>query len=325
MVALAFDERFLLHRPEGSHPERPDRALAVMDGLRSALGDRAVGLPVRAATREELCRVHEPGYLEELARLVPGRSGFLDADTYFSPGSWEAALLAAGASVDVALGAYRGEHPRGFAVVRPPGHHAEPGRAMGFCLINNVAVAAAAARAEGCSRVAIVDWDVHHGNGTQVMFYRDPTVLFLSVHQFPFYPGTGAPSETGDGEGRGSTINAPLSAGAGDSEYLRVFENVFEPALRSFRPGLVLVSAGFDAHVDDPLAEMRVTPSGFRALAQVIRHVADDVADGKMACVLEGGYDLEGLRASAREVGEVLAAPPGEAARGRHLRQVSGS
>ena len=238
------------------------------------------------ASREQVERVHTPAYLDRLEAVeVPT---LLDPDTVASETSYEAALLAAGCT----LGAVdRG----GFALVRPPGHHALPGRAMGFCLVDNIAVAARYAQAEqGIERVAIVDWDVHHGNGTQDIFWDDPSVLFASMHQWPFYPGTGGPGEENE-----TTLNVPLPAGSGDEEYLRAFTERVEPAVRAFEPELVLVSAGFDAHVDDPLAGMRVTRDGFRELARRSAALAP-----RVAAVLEGGYDprtLPSLVGSARE------------------------
>jgi acetoin utilization deacetylase AcuC-like enzyme len=225
------------------------------------------------ASREQVGRVHESAYLDRLEALEVAT--LLDPDTVASDSSYEAGLLAAGC----ALGAVdRG----GFALVRPPGHHALPGRAMGFCLVNNVAVAARYAQAElGLGRVAIVDWDVHHGNGTQDTFWEDDSVFFASLHQWPFYPGTGGPGEENE-----TTLNVPLPAGCGDEEYLSAFDDRVAPAVRAFEPELLLVSAGFDAHVDDPLAGMRVTAAGFGELARRCRALAP-----RLAAVLEGGYD----------------------------------
>jgi acetoin utilization deacetylase AcuC-like enzyme len=308
-VAYAIDEVFQGHRSPPGHPERPERLLAVRDGLaRAGFVERGAQLPVRRVREEEIGLVHTAGYLGELTRAVPGASGYLDEDTFFSPGSWEAALAAAGAAVDLTRASMDGRHARGFGVVRPPGHHAEPDRAMGFCMLNNVAIAAADARARGAARVAIVDWDVHHGNGTQHAFYADPDVMYVSTHQWPLYPGTGASTEIGEGAGRGTTINLPLPAGSGDADYAAAFDDVIAPALRAYKPDVILISAGFDAWQDDPIAGMRVTARGYRRMAEVLRAVADEVAGGRLVAVLEGGYDLNGLTACVAETFDVLAA-----------------
>jgi acetoin utilization deacetylase AcuC-like enzyme len=296
VLGYVLDEVFVHHRAPLGHPERPARAEAVRDALVAAgVRDRGTLIAPRPVTDEELARVHAGAYLDELTREVPGKSGWLDADTYFSEGTWEAATKAAGGVSDLALRVLSGELGRGLAVVRPPGHHATADRAMGFCLLNNVAVAAAAARAAGAARVAIVDWDVHHGNGTQDIFWDDPTVLYASCHQYPYYPGTGAPDEIGGDGARGATVNVGLPAGSGDLEYAAVFDEVFLPALRGFRPDLILVSAGFDAFEDDPLAGMRVTHRGFAAMAARLRAAADTLCAGRIVVALEGGYDLNGL------------------------------
>jgi acetoin utilization deacetylase AcuC-like enzyme len=320
MLTYVLDDIFVNHRPpaEGTHPERPERAIAVRDALLAAgVASQGKALPLRRAAEEELGRVHTAGYVGELARSVPGRSGWIDADTYFSPGTWDAALAAAAAVTDVTLATLSGAATRGLAVVRPPGHHAEADRGMGFCIFNNVAIAAAAARAAGAARVAILDWDVHHGNGTQNIFYRDPSVMYLSCHQYPYYPGTGAPGESGEGPGAGTTVNVGLPAGCGDAEYLVAFDEIFVPAIRGFAPDVLLVSAGFDAYVSDPLAAMRVTRRGFRAMADRLRAVADEVAGGRMVVALEGGYDLEGLAGGMVEVLAALTAPAPAAAEPR--------
>ena len=318
MLGYVLDEVFVQHRAPLGHPEREARAEAVRDALLAAgVRERGRLIAPRGATDDELARVHHAGYLDDLIRVVPGRTGLLDADTYYSPGTWEAALAAAGSAADLALRVLDGELGRGLAVVRPPGHHATADRAMGFCLLNNVAVAAAAARAAGAARVAIVDWDVHHGNGTQDIFWDDPTVLYASCHQYPFYPGTGAPDEIGGPAARGATVNVGLPAGCGDAEYGAVVDAVFAPALRAFRPDLILVSAGFDPHQDDPLAGMRVTRAGFGRMAARLRAVADEVCGGRLVVALEGGYDLGGLAGGMVAVLEAMVVDqvaPGEGA-----------
>ena len=296
MLGYVLDEVFVDHRAPSGHPERPARAEAVRSALMEA-GIGALGRRVdaRPATDDELARVHAVGYLDELTRRVPGKTGWLDADTYFSPGTWTAALAAAGGTIQLALDVLHGRSRQGLAVVRPPGHHATRDRAMGFCLINNVAAAAAALRAAGAARVAILDWDVHHGNGTQDIFWDDPSILYLSVHQFPFYPGTGAATELGGRPAIGATVNVGLPGGCGDVEYAAVFDRVFVPKLSVFRPDVLLISAGFDAFQHDPLAGMRVTHAGFAAMARRLRAAAERWSAGRIVAVLEGGYDPPAL------------------------------
>ena len=295
-LGYVLDEIFVQHRAPAGHPERPERAQAIRDALVGAhIAQRGAHVAIRPATDEELARVHAPGYLERLAKVVPGHTGWLDADTYFSPKSWDAARAAAGSTCELATRVLSGELSHAIAVVRPPGHHATRDTAMGFCLLNNVAAAAAAARAAGAARVAIVDWDVHHGNGTQDIFWDDPDVLYMSVHQFPYYPGTGAPTEVGGTHAIGATINVGLPGGSRDADYAAVFDHVFLPALAKFKPDVLFISAGFDAFEHDPLAGMRVTREGFAAMARRLRRAADLWSGGRAVVVLEGGYDLTGL------------------------------
>jgi acetoin utilization deacetylase AcuC-like enzyme len=295
---LLSDPRFFQHRSTAYHPERPERLDAAHAAMERA---RAAGLsfaPVepRPVTEEEVCRVHEPRFVKWMAKLH-GEEGYIDADTYVSPESVGIAELAAGGTVALLDDMLDGPVKRGVALVRPPGHHARPGQAMGFCLLNNVAIAAAHAKSRGLSRVAVVDWDVHHGNGTQEMFYEDPSVFYVSTHQFPFYPGTGAVLETGEKAGKGFTLNVPLTAGGGDAIYRGAFERVILPALEEYRPELVIVSAGFDASARDPLAEMNLSADAFGWMARALRGVADRSADGRILLALEGGYDLVALEA----------------------------
>ncbi len=300
------DKRFLDHDPGAGHPESPARLEAVLDDLARAPVAGVTVQEARFATNAEIETVHPAEYREALASLG-GHRARLDPDTVMSPGSWDAARLAAGAAVDAALGVLAGRARNAFAMVRPPGHHAVAAGAMGFCLLNNAAIAAEAARRAGAERVLIVDWDVHHGNGTQDIFAARDDVLYMSVHQYPFYPGTGAAREVGVGAGRGATVNCPLPGGQGDADYGVVFHDLFLPAARAFKPDLVIVSAGFDAHARDPLAGMRVTERGFAGMASLLAQLADETCGGKMALVLEGGYDLTALTASVRATLEVLA------------------
>jgi acetoin utilization deacetylase AcuC-like enzyme len=310
-LGYILDEVFIQHRAPSGHPERPARAEAARDALQAAgIAQRGERLATRPATDDELVRVHAPAYLDDLALVVPGNQGWLDADTYFSPRTWDAALAAAGSTVQLTLDVLHGRYSHGISVVRPPGHHATRDRAMGFCLLNNVAAAAAAARAEGAARVAILDWDVHHGNGTQDIFWNDPNVLYLSVHQFPFYPGTGAATELGGTSAIGATVNVGLPAGCGDAEYAAVFDHVFLPKLAMFRPDILLISAGFDAFQHDPLASMRVTLPGFAAMAHRLRASADRWSAGRVVAVLEGGYDLDGLGGGMTAVLSAFVEPP---------------
>jgi acetoin utilization deacetylase AcuC-like enzyme len=313
---LVDDTRFDAHAPPGHHPERPERLVAARAGVRSATGTAFFPVTARSASDDELGRVHERRFIDALSKLR-GESGYLDPDTYVSAQSVDVARLAAGSLVSMVDAMIDGPVPRGVALLRPPGHHARPAKAMGFCLLNNVAVAAAHARARGIQRVAVVDWDVHHGNGTQEMFWRDASVLYLSTHQFPFYPGTGDLDEVGEGDGKGYTVNVPLLAGGGDPVYASAFERVLLPVLEAYAPELVLVSAGFDAAARDPLAQMELTPEAYGWMARAIARVTDASSRGRMALVLEGGYDLVALEGGMRSAIEGMvtgrAVEPGRA------------
>ncbi len=298
-------DRFADHLTPPGHPERVERA-EVMQHVVSAWRKRGGAVEeARPATDEELLRIHHQEYVSLIGE-TSGRAVALDPDTFTSPESHDVARLAAGTACQ-AVDHVLAEGGRAFCVVRPPGHHAERGRAMGFCLFNTIAVAAAHARARGLSRVAIVDYDVHHGNGTQHAFESDPAVLFLSSHQFPYYPGTGAASEVGAGAGEGFTVNLPLDAGATDADYDVVYRRVAIPIVRQFKPELILVSAGFDAHQRDPLAGMRLSTGQFGRLTALIADVAAEVCGGRVVAITEGGYDLHGLASSLDAATRALA------------------
>ncbi|MBI2963938.1 MAG: histone deacetylase [Deltaproteobacteria bacterium] len=321
-TGIVTDESFLAHDTGERHPERADRLRAIGQVLDSGAAVDRLVVPARAATAAEIARVHAVEHVERVAATARLSRFAFDADTPACARSFEAARRAVGGLLALVDAVMDGRAANGFAFVRPPGHHAERDRAMGFCLFNNVALAAAHLRAvHGLERVLIVDWDVHHGNGTQHAFYRDPSVLFVSSHQYPFYPGTGSAIEVGRGEGEGFTLNLPFPAGYGDAQYVEAFLRIVEPVARQFAPQFILVSAGFDAHRRDPLAGMEVTEQGFASLARLLLRTAREVCGGRLVAVLEGGYDLEALRRSVAAVlGEMSGAhldqpvspPPGE-------------
>jgi acetoin utilization deacetylase AcuC-like enzyme len=296
-LLLVDDARFDAHASGAYHPERPERLTAA----RAAIARAAVRwdrVQAREATSDELTRVHSPAFVEQLEKLR-GARGYLDADTFVAPASVEAARLAAGGLVEL-VDRMLERDPKeasGVALLRPPGHHARPSQAMGFCLLNSVAVAAAHAVSRGVERVLVLDWDVHHGNGTQEIFWRDPNVLYMSLHQYPFYPGTGNSTEIGEGPGEGYTVNVPLTAHGGDGVYRASFERVLLPVAEAYAPQMILVSAGFDAAIRDPLAQMEVSSDAFAWMASALASVAAKSAKGRMALVLEGGYDLVSLEA----------------------------
>src|SRR5262245_45060661 len=305
-TGLVYDDRFLLHRAPYEHPENPARLNAIHDFLgREGLTERCEKVPAREARPEELAAIHTQGLIEGV-RATAGRDFTqLDPDTYACRDSAAAAWLAAGGLCELTIRVARGELRNGLALLRPPGHHAERDLPMGFCLFNNVAVAARAAQAAGARRILIADWDVHHGNGTQHSFWNDPEILYFSTHQFPFYPGTGAADEIGGSHARGLTINVPFAPGMGDAEYLAAFDRVLLPVAERFRPDLILVSAGFDAAEGDLLGEMRVTPDGFAAMTRRLQ----PLAGGRVVLALEGGYNLDAI---SRSAGSCLRALLGE-------------
>jgi acetoin utilization deacetylase AcuC-like enzyme len=314
-TALVLDRRYEAHDPGPGHPESPQRIRAISAALDNYRRDGLVTLAPRPATAEEIALNHDGAHIERVAATAGRPYGAFDADTPVSARSFETARLAAGGFLALLEAVMAGEVDNGFAFVRPPGHHAEADRAMGFCLFNNVAIGARFLRQRyGVGRVLIVDWDVHHGNGTQHSFWADPDVLYVSTHQYPFYPGTGAAIDVGADRAAGRTLNVPLPAGCGDDEYVAAFETLIAPVAAQFRPEFVLVSAGFDAHRRDPLAAMNVTEAGFRAMARVLMRVAYDHADGRLGAILEGGYDLPTLASAIPavldELGGTMLADP---------------
>ena len=294
-LILIHSDRFAEHRTPPGHPERVERA-EVLRSVANAWKQRGriVQAP-RPATRVELARVHSDQHLTKIDETA-GRAVSLDPDTYTSPETRDVALLAAGAAIGGVEAIVQSRATRVMALVRPPGHHAERERAMGFCFYNSIAAAAAHALSLGLERVAIMDYDVHHGNGTQWIFYEDPRVLYVSTHQYPFYPGTGAAGDVGRGKGAGFTLNVPMEAGSTDGDYADVFKALVIPVIDQFKPELVLISAGYDAHERDPLARMRLSTSGYASLTKSLCDVADAHCHGRIVAVTEGGYDLNALK-----------------------------
>lgn len=302
-TAFICSKRFQEH-DTGAHPENAYRLAAIAARLRRSdlLDSRRIYEPV-AAVIDDLLLVHDPEYVRFVEQIASAGGGYLDADTVIAPRSYEIARLAAGASIQAVDLVLNGEETRVFVFPRPPGHHAERARGMGFCLFNNVAIAARhAIERHGLFRVAIIDWDVHHGNGTQAIFQESDQVLYVSLHQWPLYPGTGRVQEVGVRYGFGYTLNVPLTPGAGDADYLEAIDEIVVPKVEEFEPELVLLSAGFDAHEDDPLASMSVTTGGFAEMARRVRDLAERLCSGRLVAVLEGGYNPEALAASVEAV-----------------------
>jgi acetoin utilization deacetylase AcuC-like enzyme len=297
-----------LKHDTGQHVEVAARLEAIISHLeKTGLTSQLTLIEPRPATVDEIALVHRRDYIKEIEETARRGGGWLDPDTVMSAGSYEAALYAAGGLIRAVEAVMGGKVDGAFALVRPPGHHATAGQAKGFCLFNNIAIAAKYALTEyKLERLLIIDFDVHHGNGTQEAFYDNPQVMYISTHQYPFYPGTGSIEETGSGAAEGTNINIPLPAGCGDAEYLKVFEQIITPAAQRFNPQLILVSAGYDGHRADPLAMMELTVAGFGQMTGVIKGLADELCGGHLAFTLEGGYDLNALAASVKATFDTL-------------------
>lgn len=289
-TGLIYHPIYLLHETD-SHPERKERLTAILDKIKSERLECDLITP-KPARADQVSAVHSKRYIEQVDAICQHGGGYLDIDTVLSPRSYDAALMAAGGAI-TAVDAVISEYESAFALVRPPGHHAKTNRGMGFCIFNNIAIAARHAQSRGCKRILIVDWDVHHGNGTNDIFYSDPSVLYFSTHQYPHYPGTGRADEVGEDGAEGTKVNVPLPAGTGDEGYLMAYREILKPIAIEFNPDIVLVSAGQDPHKDDPLGGMRITSQGFGAIAGIVKDIANDCCKGRLAASLEGGYNLE--------------------------------
>ena len=301
-TGYAYDARLSNHDTGPGHPERPERLTAIISELESEPWfAEIIEVTATEARLESISRVHDAAYIARANDAISAGVPFLDSrDVAVSADSFALARLAAGAGLALGDAVIDGTLTNGFGIIRPPGHHAERDQALGFCIFNNIAILARdLQQRHGVERVAIVDWDVHHGNGTQHAFETDPSVLFISTHQFPYYPGTGAASEQGIGDGHGSVLNCPFPAGAGDDDYKDAFVNQIMPKLRGFRPDFLLVSAGFDAHHADPLGDIQLTTPFFATMTQWLMEIADELCSGRLISLLEGGYDLQALAACA--------------------------
>ena len=306
-TAVVTDKAYLKHFAGRAHPERPQRLEAMIQMAETINRPDLKFIAPRAATTEEIATCHFPDYIAQMEQTTKVERYDFDPDTHTCRDSYATAMLAAGGVITAVEAVMDGEADNAFAMVRPPGHHALPNRAMGFCFFNNVAVAAEwLVRTRKLRRVMIIDWDVHHGNGTQDIFYESDEVLYFSTHQYPHYPGTGSLQEMGYGAGLGFNVNAPMAAEWGDAEYMRVFDRFLAPIARQFKPEFILISSGFDAHYRDPLASMQVTEDGFLKMTRRVKRLAAELCGGRFAAALEGGYDIEGLTRSGRAVLEEL-------------------
>jgi len=294
-TGYVYDSIFLQHTYPG-HPESASRLEAIREAITEAdLWSSLTEVPSRLATEEELGYIHPLSHQNKIKEISQGGGGFLDPDTYTTAHSYQAAAIAVGSLIDLTQAVLNGQHQNGFALVRPPGHHAVKDRAMGFCLFSNVAIAAKAAQRAGAERVAIVDFDVHHGNGTQYTVDDDPNILFFSSHQYPYYPGTGRADELGRGKAKGMTVNFPLSIGVGDEGFKQLYSEILIPLMHRFEPQLLLISAGYDCHWNDPLAQLGLSLTGLAWISQTLISLADELCQGKIVFALEGGYALDAL------------------------------
>ena len=300
-TGYASDPFYLRHETE-PHPENPGRLTAIQNRLESSeFYNNLIPIQPRKATAEEIGLVHDTGYVASVKQSCADQVRNLDADTVISSDSYDAALLSAGAGMKAIDQLIDGNIHNAFCAVRPPGHHAEQDHAMGFCLFNNVGIAARyAQKTKGLNKIFIFDWDVHHGNGSQHSFYSDPSIYYSSTHQYPFYPGTGAKEETGTGDGLGTTLNLPMDAYSDDDDYLSAVENKLIPEIQHYKPDLIIISAGFDAHQNDPLAQIQLTTDCFGKMTELLMGIARDVCDGRLLSMLEGGYDYDALSDSVR-------------------------
>jgi acetoin utilization deacetylase AcuC-like enzyme len=302
------DTRYLQHSAGFSHPESPERLAAIYEMLDNPLMHWKFNhIEPRVATHKEIETIHSVSYVEFIASTAGQSCVYLDPDTATSPETYEIAKLAVGGVCNAIDEVMEGKVDNAFAFVRPPGHHAEKDAAKGFCVFNNIAIGAMHAISKyKLKRILIVDWDLHHGNGTQHSFYNDPRILYFSTHQYPYYPGTGALQEIGRGPGEGYTINVPLSEGAGDADFVKIFRKILQPVALEFKPELILLSAGFDIYFQDPLGGMRVRPEGFAAMARILLNIAETCCQGRFVAVLEGGYHIAGLTRSVKAVLEEM-------------------
>ena len=312
-VGLIYDPIYLEH-DTGSHPENSERLVSMITIIeKSGLNDQLISLSPRMATEKEILAIHSHELISQVESASEKGGAWLDGDTFASRASYKAALYSAGGLLRAVDGVINGEVNSAFALVRPPGHHATRNRAMGFCLFNNIAIAARYAQQQhGLKRILIADFDVHHGNGTQEAFYDDPDVLYFSSHLYPYYPGTGDVDETGRGDGKGTTVNVPLPSGCGDNEYRQVYQEILGPVARRFKPELILVSVGFDPHWSDQLAMMQLSVQGFADIVKIIKDLADELCGGRLVLTLEGGYNLEAISYSAKATFDVLLGNPVE-------------